>query len=279
MDFKKIFFALPLMVSFISCSSDSDPIVESVTYGDYELSCVESATKRTMADTLFLSPLAGSTEYDMFIRRKVLSNATFKGEYEYVRPSDIRVSCGSETFSVDFKPGDDGRIAGFTLSAPENRNFDNPVLSSVTFSFPDAVLSMPVKQNPAEIVVGDDYFILHPDCDKRAVYLDNKGDTIDFQCALASTYYINGNKVPDLFWCDEEASFSYELAENEWIRVLDCTPDKDTDGMYVLRIESVADVMNGDHSGVLKLSFTLNGKTYSKDVQLISTEVYHVDWN
>ena len=134
---------------------------------------------------------------------------------------------------------------------------------------------MPVKQEKALLTIGDDYFVMHPDYDKKEVYLDNKGDIIDFRCALASSYYINGVKNPDV-WCDEDCSFSYDLEENDWIKIVDCLTDDGTTGLYNLRIESVRDEENGEHTAMLTLRFELNGRTFEKQLLLVSTEVYHV---
>ena len=61
---------------------------------------------------------------------------------------------------------------------------------------------------------------MYPGYKENEVLLDNKGEVIDFQCSLASSMYVNGVKMPEV-WCDEECSFSYELEDNEWIKVVD----------------------------------------------------------
>lgn len=273
MIFKNVFFALS-MAWFVSCS-DSSEIDPVLTYGEYELSCVESETKKAMADTLYLSALAGVTNYEVTVRRQVLTDGAFNGKYEYVRPSSVKVSTANDLFTVGVNPDADGQVTCFSLTATENSDYFNPVLSSVSIAVSGTFFSMPVKQEKAELVIDSDYHILHPDHDASVVYLDNKGDIVDFPCALASSFYVNGKKSNEV-WCNEECAFSYEMEENEWIKVLDCTPDKNTAGLYVLRIESVRDIENGDHPAELKLSFTLNGKNYEKNVRLLSTEVYHV---
>lgn len=273
MNFKNVFFALS-MVWLASCS-DSSEIDPVVTYGEYELSCIESDTKKAMTDTLYLSPLAGATNYEVTVRRQVLTDGAFSGEYEYVRPSSVEVSTADNLFTVGANPGTDGHVSCFSLTATENSDYYNPVLSSVSINIPGTSFSMPVKQEKAELVIDSDYHVLHPDHEASVVYLDNKGDIVDFPCALASSFYVNGKKSTEV-WCNEECTFSYEMEENEWIKVLDCTPDKNTGGLYVLRIESVQDIENGDHPAELKLRFTLDGKDYEKNVRLLSTEVYHV---
>lgn len=275
MAFRNFLIAVPL-AAFVSCSDSSEVIP--VTYGEYELTCVESVSKKDMTDTLFLSPLAGVTQYDVCIRRKVLTGEAFEGEYEYVVPSAVRLADGSDKFSVSFTPAMNGRVSGLALSATANMDIYNPILSRMTFSVPGTELSMPIKQHKAELIIDDDYFVMHPDMESKELYLDNKGDTIDFKCALASSYYVNGVKSTDL-WCNENCTFDYELEVNDWIKVLECIPDKEVAGLFNLRIESVEDPDRGDHPASLSLRFSLDGKPYEKKVHLLSTEVFHIDWN
>lgn len=272
MCFKNFFFALPL-VAAVACSESEE--MASFSYGEYELSCVESATKKNMADTLFLPAVANVTDFDITVRRQVLADGVFSGEYEYLPASSIQVNITSDLFWVDFKAGATNKVSNLSLSAPENVDYLNPVLSSLSFSIPEGVLSMPIKQEKAQLTIGDDYFVMHPDYDKKEIYLDNKGAVVDFRCALASSYYINGVKNPD-FWCDENCSFSYELEKNDWIKIVDCLSDDGTAGLYNLRIESVRDDENGEHLAMLTLRFELDGKIFEKQVRLVSTEVYHV---
>lgn len=275
---------LLLMLSLAACVSCSDstesiPEVPAVlTYGDYELSCVEMATKLDRPDTLFLSPYAGVTDFEVTVRRRVLSDGVFNGEYQYVPSSEINVTVSNPSYAATLAAGSDTRSSRLSLTAPVNMDYEQAVLSSVTFTVPGSSLSMPIKQAEAEVVIDDDYFVLHTDFDRNVIYLDNKGDVVDFRCALASSMYING--IKDLeYWCDEECTFSYSLEENDWIRVADCVMDPETEGMRVLRIVTEPDPDNGDHPAVLTLRFDLKGRVFEKKVNLLSTEVFHVSFD
>ena len=280
MEFKLFQYVLPLAM-FVSCSDSSEVIPdvpEKLTFDKYEIACFEPSTKKDPVDTLFVSPMAAVSDFDVTIRRQVLSDGVFKGTYEYGPCSEVGVTVSNKDFSVELKEGSNMQTSSLSLTAPANMDYENAVLSSVSFNVGGNSLTMPVKQEKGELVIGDDYFVMYPGYKENEVLLDNKGEVIDFQCSLASSMYVNGVKMPEV-WCDEECSFSYELEDNEWIKVVDSFVAPDNKGMFVLRIETVQDEDNGEHPANLYLRFEKDGKAFSKTVRLVSTEVYHISYN
>ena len=64
-------------------------VPEKLTFDKYEIACFEPSTKKDPVDTLFVSPMAAVSDFDVTIRRQVLSDGVFKGTYEYVPCSEV----------------------------------------------------------------------------------------------------------------------------------------------------------------------------------------------
>ena len=76
MEFKLFQYVLPLAM-FVSCSDSSEVIPdvpEKLTFDKYEIACFEPSTKKDPVDTLFVSPMAAVSDFDVTIRRQVLSD-------------------------------------------------------------------------------------------------------------------------------------------------------------------------------------------------------------
>lgn len=116
---------------------------------------------------------------------------------------------------------------------------------------------------------------MHTGMEEKMIYLDHKGDTVDFQVAYAVHYSLNGKQDDDMYWCEEDATFSFALSDSTWIRVIG-VEERDP-GIFNLKIETVADPERGTHDATLTLSFIWNGKLYSKEVALQSTQVFHIE--
>mgnify|MGYP006978220558 CR=1 FL=1 len=145
MEFKLFQYVLPLAM-FVSCSDSSEVIPdvpEKLTFAKYEIACFEPSTKKDPVDTLFVSPMAAVSDFDVTIRRQVLSDGVFKGTYEYVPCSEVGVTVSNKDFSVELKEGSNMQTSSLSLTAPANMDYENAVLSSVS-SIPPPVLWLPV---------------------------------------------------------------------------------------------------------------------------------------
>ena len=69
---------------------------EKLTFDKYEIACFEPSTKKDPVDTLFVSPMAAVSDFDVTIRRQVLSDGVFKGTYEYVPCSEVGVTVSNK---------------------------------------------------------------------------------------------------------------------------------------------------------------------------------------
>lgn len=67
MEFKLFQYVLPLAM-FVSCSDSSEVIPdvpEKLTFDKYEIACFEPSTKKDPVDTLFVSPMAAVSDFDV----------------------------------------------------------------------------------------------------------------------------------------------------------------------------------------------------------------------
>ena len=148
MEFKLFQYVLPLAM-FVSCSDSSaviPDVPEKLTFDKYEIACFEPSTKKDPVDTLFVSPMAAVSDFDVTIRRQVLSYGVFKGTYEYVPCSEVGVTVSNKDYSVELKEGSNMQTSSLSLTAPANMDYENAVLSSVSFNVGGNSLTMPVKQ-------------------------------------------------------------------------------------------------------------------------------------
>ena len=276
---KRILFALGgfLLAGLFACGDDAkDPELPAkvVSFGDYQFTCVDATTKNPVLDTLRFEAVGGTYSSDISLRRERIEDGVATGVYEYINPTEFLME-SSMGFTPQLEFSNAEHAVTLIYKVPENRDPDNAILGSVVISASGNRLTLPVKQQAAVFSLIGEPAIYHTGQADKVIYLDHKGATTNFEAALATPYAINGTQVEDRLWTKEEAEFSYSLSDDTYIKVVGVSSE--IPGVYVLCIETVPS--SDTHNAVLTLKFVWEGQTYTKQVNLQSTEVFHVDFN
>lgn len=275
---KKYMCLIAALIIISSCTKgegdDSMPPLKVETLGEYEWDFSLKGAVGGMPDTLFMTALGGDAEYSFMVRRKVYEDGIFSGRYAYTKAEDI--SCSeAKSFHPTLRAEDGKEAVTLCISAEEWTDFRAPRIEQLKLSVGKSSLTIPIKQEAATFERLGEHIILHTGMEEKIIYLDHKGDTVDFQTAYAVQYSLNGKKDDDTYWCEEDATFSFALSDSTWIRVIGV--EEREPGIFNLRIATVPDPERGTHDATLTLSFIWNGKLYSKEVALQSTQVFHVE--
>ena len=277
---KRLVFAfcvsLSLVGGLIACGDDTtvNEVPDQVTFGDYQFTCVDASTKNPVLDTLRFSAVGGTFSYDISLRRERFENGVSTGVFEYVSPSAFTIE-GSSGFTPKLASSNAEHAATLSFAVDENQDPQQALEGNVVISASGNRMTLPIKQAAATMDLIGDPAIYHTALADKVIYLDHKGDTIQFEAVLATPYAINGNLVEDMLWTKEDAKFSYSLSDDTWIKVVDVTSGGP--GIFVLHIATVP--TPDTYNAVLTLHFEWDGQSYKKDVNLQSTEVFHVEFN
>ena len=273
----RFYFALCVLTLGLltACGEDSNqpelPAKE-VTFSSYKFTCVDATTKSPVTDTIRFSAVGGSYSYAISFRRERIESGVATGTYEYITPSSIQVE-GGAGFHPQVVASNTEHSATLSFNVGENSDPDKALVESVVIKAGSEQVTLPVKQEAAEMTLLGEPAIYHTAQEEKVVYLDHKGDTIRFEVALARPYAINGQQVPDMLWTEEEAELAYHLSDDTWIKVVDVTMT--IPGVYELHIATVP--TPDTYNATLSLRFDWEGQTFLKEVQLQSTEVFHIN--
>lgn len=273
---KKLLYISAFLGCMMGCSDDSviPDVPPVITYGTYEISCVEIASKTAVTDTIVLSPYGGTFQYDLSVKREVVQDGVATGTYQYADLNQVSIT-GADAFTPVLKPSSDAKGATLELTAPENGDWDHAVYETLKVTVGNSSFSFPVKQQAGEVRLGTEYFIAHPGMEDPVTYLDVKGDTLDYEVGLATEMWINEKLQTPTYWCMEDCdAFSYTLSDNTWIQIESC--EEKLPGIYTLRIIAKKDPAEGTHGAKLKLKFERGEFVYVKEIELCSTRIFHI---
>lgn len=271
-----LLIGLTALVGWVGSSCGDDPVneipsVKDTSYGSYEWVCLDTNTKSQLGDTLRLSAIGGTFTYEIACRRAIFEDGVATGGYDYVDPAGINIS-GPEGYNLKAVASKENQSLSLTLTVGENLDYDKAVIDKLVMSYNGERHTLPTRQDAALFERVDDHWIYYQNEPEKVIYLDHKGDTTQVETALAVHYAINGKPEDKNFWAEEDATLSYSLSDDEWIKIDGY--QKIAEGVFGLNVITIP--TEETHSAELTLRYEWRGERFERKVWLTSTEVFHI---